>query len=122
MNKICVVGRTFAAHCGGLITIRSYKDTSVKTCVDVLVFAHGPHKRSTLTAHGIEPLDWLVRRAYTKSPGILATPRDNQYFNISVASFEGFSDTAGRLTARICTLLIGAHGPHFIERYYRSKG
>ena len=46
LNKVYIIRRTFAAHCGGLITIRSYKDASVKTRVDVSVFAHEPHKRS----------------------------------------------------------------------------
>ena len=33
-----------------------------------------------------------------------------------------FGDAAERLTAYVCTSLIGAHGPHFIERYYLYKG
>jgi hypothetical protein len=53
-NKICIIRSTFTAHCGGLIKIQSYIDTMVETRVDVLVFAHGPHLRSTSTAHGIE--------------------------------------------------------------------
>ena len=46
----------------------------------------------------------------------------HQKFNISMALFESFGDMAERLTARACTSLIGAHGPHFIERYYLCKG
>ena len=30
-----------------------HRDTMVETRVDVLVFAHGPHFRSTSTAYGI---------------------------------------------------------------------
>ena len=36
--------------------------------------------------------------------------------------FIALLDAAERLTTRVCALLIGAHGPHFIERYYRCKG
>ena len=39
-----------------------------------------------------------------------------------MALFESFGDVAERLTARACTSLIGAHGPHFIGRYYPCKG
>ena len=42
LNKVCIIGRTFTAYCGGLITIRSYMDTLVETRVNVLIFAHGP--------------------------------------------------------------------------------
>ena len=38
-----------------------------------------------------------------------------------MALFESFGDTAERLTARVCFLLIGARGPHLIERYYRAR-
>ena len=38
------------------------------------------------------------------------------------ASSLFFGDMAEQLTARICTLLIGAHGPHFIGRIYPCKG
>ena len=31
-------------------------------------------------------------------------------------------DAAERLTARYAPYVIGAHGPHFIGRYYRCKG
>ena len=39
-----------------------------------------------------------------------------------MALFKTFSDAAERLTACIYTLLIGAHGPHFIGRVYLCKG
>ena len=42
LNKVYIIKITFAAHYGGLITIRGYIDTSVETRVNVLVFAHGP--------------------------------------------------------------------------------
>ena len=45
-----------------------------------------------------------------------------QNINIFVASFQRFGDAAEQLTARVCTSLIGAHGPHFIERIYPCKG
>ena len=40
-----------------------------------------------------------------------------QYFNIFIALF----DAAERLNTRVCALLIGVHGPHFIEGYLASS-
>ena len=42
--------------------------------------------------------------------------------SLSMVLFESFGDIAERLTARACTFLIGAHGLHFIGRYYPWKG
>jgi hypothetical protein len=39
-----------------------------------------------------------------------------------MATFKSFGNMAERPTARACTSLIGAHGPHFIGRYYPCKG
>ena len=35
---------------------------------------------------------------------------------------KSLGDAAERLTARYAPYVIGAHGPHFIGRYYRYKG
>jgi len=52
-NKVRIIGSTFTAHCGGLINIQSYIDTTAETRVNVLVFAHGPLLAYALTAHGL---------------------------------------------------------------------
>jgi hypothetical protein len=39
-----------------------------------------------------------------------------------MALFKTFGNVAERLTACICTLLIGTHGLYFIERVYLYKG
>jgi hypothetical protein len=56
LNKVCIIGSTFTAYCGGLINIQSCIDTTAETRINVLVFAYGPLLEYASAAHGIDAI------------------------------------------------------------------
>ena len=112
-------GPIFCGPCAG-------SRTSTFSCPNVNQLNTSPRWRATI--HLI--IQTLCSPLNILFPKIVSQKSHRQSLNhylplslsLSMALFESFDDVAERLTARACTFLIGAHGPHFIGRYYLWKG